>query len=435
MRRRLALLSAAVSSLVVLAFLVPLGILVRNQAQDRVLRRAERDAQSVAAALAVAGSFDPGIGLGPELAEGVLNAFGRPATMSIVFPDGAMVGRQVEVGDSLETARRGAAFTAHTEGGAEVLVPVLVADTPEEGDAVVVRVFVAAEELGRGVAVAWAMLAGLGLFLVGVAVAAADRLGRSIVEPVGELSAAARELGEGNLRVRVEPGGPPEIAEVGEAFNTLARRLDALLAAERESVADLSHRLRTPLTALRLQVETLTDPEESASLLEDIHRMEAAVDELIATARSPADDAGGAHADLVEVLEHRLAFWEVLARSQDRRVDVEVAPGSYEIPMSAAELGALVDALVDNVLSHTPPGAGFRILVRTGPTGAVELVVEDEGPGFADLGVLRRGVSRGGGTGLGLDIVAKAARATGGDVVIGSAPGGGARVLVVFGPP
>ncbi|NIT76487.1 MAG: HAMP domain-containing protein, partial [Thermoplasmata archaeon] len=63
----------------------------------------------------------------------------------------------------------------------------------------------------------------------------------------------ARRMGEGDLDARVEPSEPEEIRDVGEAFNQLARRLDQLLVEERESVADLSHRLRTPLTSLRLQ--------------------------------------------------------------------------------------------------------------------------------------------------------------------------------------
>ena len=78
MRRRLALLSLAVASLVVVAFLVPVGLLIRNQAQTRALSAAERDAQSVAAALAVGGVASPGAGITPEFAQTVLDAFGNP---------------------------------------------------------------------------------------------------------------------------------------------------------------------------------------------------------------------------------------------------------------------------------------------------------------------------------------------------------------------
>ncbi len=430
----MAWLSLAVSSLVVVAFLIPLGILVRNQAQDRALSRAERDAQSIAAALAVAGSTEPGSTVDPALARAVLAAFGEPEGESIVFPDGTTVGRPVPDTANVEAARRGAAFTALVPGGAEVLVPVLLADAPPEGDAVVVRSFVPDHELQRGVAVAWAMLAGLGVFLVLVAIVAADRLGRSIVSPVTALSEAARKLGDGDLGTRVDPEGPTEIAEVGEAFNLLAKRLRSLLEAERESVADLSHRLRTPLTTLRLQAETLGDPAEADALLADIDRLEQAVDAMIAEARRPSTDREETGADLGTVVRHRAAFWQVLADEQGRPTTVDVHGGSHVVDLTAAELGALVDTLLENVYTHTPPGAGYSVTVRTRAKGFHELIIEDDGPGFGDLKVLRRGVSSRGGTGLGLDIVAKAARSTGGDLIVGASPTGGARVVVVLGP-
>ena len=83
MRRRLAWLSLAVSSLVVVAFLIPLGILVRNQAENRELTRAERDAQSIAAVLAVAGSTEAGSDVSPRLARSVVEAFGSRPGISI----------------------------------------------------------------------------------------------------------------------------------------------------------------------------------------------------------------------------------------------------------------------------------------------------------------------------------------------------------------
>ena len=269
---------------------------------------------------------------------------------------------------------------------------------------------------------------------MGISVVAADRLGRSIVEPVAELSTAARSLGEGNLDTRVEPEGPDEIAEVGEAFNFLARRLADLLEAERESVADLSHRLRTPLTALRLQAETVGDREDMASLIEDIDRLEAAVDMMIVEARSPQRSGDGAgDTDLGDVIDHRASFWQVLADEQGRPTSVVVEPGDHLVPVGADELGALVDVLIGNVFTHTPEGVGYVIRVRTTDDGRSELIVEDEGPGFPASGAIRRGQSGSGSTGLGLDIVARSAERSGGGVRLGEAREGGARVEVVFG--
>ncbi len=434
MRRSLALVSLAVTVLVVLAFLVPLALLVRNQAADRALFRAERDAQAIAAALAVAPATGGGE-VDPDLAASVLEAFGSLDDFSIVFPDGEGVGAPYEETPGLAQARSGAAFTAQIEGGAEVLVPVLVADTPEGGGSVVVvRTVVSDDDLREGVGTAWAMLAGLGLFLVVVAALAADRLGRNIVRPVSALSRAARAMGEGELETRVEPAGPPEVAEVGEAFNFLASRLDALLDAERESVADLSHRLRTPLSALRLQADTLADSEEAASLLADIDRMERAVDRMIEEARRSSRQAPSVEhvADLASVVRHRATFWKVLADDQDRAAEVHTTGGELLVALSVDDLGAAIDILIENIFAHTAGGTDYSIWA--GPDGDrhVALIIDDRGGGFADRGLVERGASAAGSTGLGLDIVQRAAERSGGDLKISHRPGGGARVTVRF---
>jgi signal transduction histidine kinase len=256
-----------------------------------------------------------------------------------------------------------------------------------------------------------------------------------IVRPVTELSEAAHRLGDGDLDVRVEPDGPDEIAEVGEAFNTLAGRLDTLLVAERESVADLSHRLRTPLTALRLQAEMLSDPMESAQLKADIDDLERAVDELIQAARSrTVAESSIETVDLGEVVEHRAGFWRVLAEEQGRTTSVRVEEGDHPVALPRSDLGALVDVLIENVFAHTPEGDGYRIIVRSRGEGGHSLTISDDGPGFADLGVMQRGRSGAGGTGLGLDIVVRTAERTGGGIRIGSSDSGGAEIEAVFGP-
>ena len=436
MRRSIALLSFAVASLVVVAFLVPVGILIRNQAQTSALSAAERDAQSVAAAIAVAGTAESGRDVSEEFANDVYVAFGEPEYLSIILPDGTVVGAPTDVSANIELARLGTAFTAKVDDGAEVLVPVLFPDTPEASGTVVVRAFVPDDQLAEGVSVAWAMLVGLGIAIIGISLFFADRLGRSVVRPVTELSDAAHRWGEGELDTRVEPDGPPEIAEVGEAFNTLAGRLDTLLAAERESVADLSHRLRTPLTALRLEAETLSDPEESAALRADIDELEREVDQLISAARGPATpEPENVAVDLAQVVRHRSSFWQVLADEQGRPTSVTVEEGDHIVPVSRTELGALVDILVENVFAHTSTGVGYRLRVRQQADDRIALVVSDDGPGFVNLDSATRGASGAGSTGLGLSIVERTAERTGGGMRIGSSRSGGGEVTVVFGGP
>ena len=436
MRQRLAVLSLAISTLVVIAFMIPLALLLRNQAENRALSRSETLARAIATSLIV----DPDTAEGGEttaaLAERVLQVFGAPEEVTVLFAGGEVVGAPVLDTTNTDVAFAEArAFTAFTEGGAEILVPVLSPDTPGQAVFGVVRAFVTEDDLSEGVLAAWAMIGGLGVFLVIVAVVAADRLGRSVVRPVAELSDAALALGGGDLDRRVTPAGPDEIADVGVAFNFLAERLRLLLAEERESVADLSHRLRTPLTAVRLQAETLADREASRGLLNDVDRLEDAVDRLIEEARRPSIESGPARSDLGAVVRQRANFWKVLADEQQRPVDIQTSGGRLAVGISAQDLGALVDTLLGNVFAHTDPGTGYRIIASSRGDGRCLLVVEDDGKGFEHAAPLKRGESGAGSTGLGLDIALRAAQRTGGTLELGESATGGARVEVTLGPP
>jgi len=437
MRRRLALVTLAVVSLVVLAGVISLASLLRNQAENRALRGGETDAEAIAIALGVAATPDAEgrVVVTTDLAERVHAAFAGRSGVSIVFPDGSVVGSTIDIGPAIEEARTGQSGRVSVDGGVAFYVPVFTPDATAEERLVVVRKLVSDEELTQGVAAAWLLTGGLGVFLIVVAVVAADRLGRSMVRPVGELAAAARSLGDGALETRVKPEGPEEIADVGEAINFLAGQLDALLAAERESVADLSHRLRTPLTALRLQAETMAGSEEAASLLADVDRMEQAVNRMIMEARDPSPEPLGAapKCDLGAIVRHRATFWKVLADEQQRLAEVITTGGVLLVETTSDELGAVVDTLLANVFSHTEPGVGYRITAQAGESGSSMLIVEDDGPGFPDPSVLERGTSGSGSTGLGLDIARRVAEETGGSIALRNRPGGGARIEVVFG--
>jgi len=236
-------------------------------------------------------------------------------------------------------------------------------------------------------------------------------------------------MASGDLQARVEPAGPPEISDAGHAFNHLAERVYDLVAAERESLADLSHRLRTPLTALRLQVEGLP---EAGGLLEDVDALGHHVDQLIAEARRLSPTAGPRRTDLCEVARRRAAFWQVLAEEQERLATVAVAPGPLWVALTEGECGAALDTLLENVFTHTPAGTGYGVSVSVVAPGLALLVVEDQGPGFPHQGMAERGSSGAGSSGLGLDIARRAARRTGGDLKLAGRPGGGARVEVTF---
>ncbi|MFD0665442.1 sensor histidine kinase [Thermocatellispora tengchongensis] len=296
-----------------------------------------------------------------------------------------------------------------------------------------VEVYVPPEALTRGVGRSWAVLAGLAVALVAGSVVVTDRLGARLVRSTRRLGAAASSLGAGDLSVRVKPAGPPEVAAAGRAFNAMADQVVALLAAERELAADLSHRLRTPLTALRLSLGHL-GPEAEPSR-QALGRLEQEVDAIIAATRGAREAPRGGPAlgavrcDAAEVLRERLAFWSALAEDQGRAWDLVGAAEPVPVPVAAAELTAAVDALLGNVFRHTDEGTAFSVTLHRGADTAGVLVA-DAGPGIPDpRAALRRGASGSGSTGLGLDIARRLAEGTGGFLKIErSAALGGASV-------
>lgn len=422
MRRRLALLSLATTALVVISLLIPLGLLVRRQAADRARLEAERTAQSTAALLALTVTLNEDAGA-IESALGPLD----PGTI-VVLPDGSVLGEPMAGQDSLVAlaVERQATISGLVDRGWEYALPVI----GREGIAVV-DVFVTDEALSQGVTEAWLLLALLGVLLVGIAVWVADRLGQRLVKPISDLASAARRLGNGDLDARVEVGEPDEIREVGESFNWLAGRLNELLAEEREAAADLSHRLRTPLTSLRLQTEKVSDPVERSDVLSQVDRLEEAIDRLILSTRSERA-VGQDTSDLSAVVSARCAFWAVLAEEQARVMTLDIDPSPTLVRLSSESVEAMVDALIGNVFSHTDPGVGFSVAVGS-DLSRPWLEVTDEGVGFRWSGLAKRGVSGAGSTGLGLDIVRRTAEVVGGAMEMNDRPGGGAVVRVWFG--
>jgi signal transduction histidine kinase len=239
----------AIASLVALAFLVPLALLVQQLAHERALAQAERQTAIVMSVLAV--TTDPNavkqvIASTHDEESGQLAVHGLTA---------APVGNSHAPAQYIATAagQRRTVVEPVPGGGLAYLEPIEV----DDDRVAVVEVHIPDEALTGGVRGAWLALAGVAVGLVVGAALVGDRLAVRLVGPARSLAGAATALGDGNLDVRVQPSGSRELAEAGAAFNHMADRLAALRTAEREMVADLSHRLRTPLTGLRLDVEAL----------------------------------------------------------------------------------------------------------------------------------------------------------------------------------
>lgn len=427
-------------SLVAFAFLIPLGISLGDQAREEKLADAARRNALVTGALAV--STDPAV-----VRRAVAASGDDPATRPVVHGLGGdeSAGRA----DAAALARAGAerrSVVTDVPGGVLRLDPVVLGD-----QVAVVEVFVPDRVLDEGAGGRWLLLLAVAIALVGAAVIVVDRVAARAVDSTGELVKAALAIGDGDLGVRVEPSGPRELAEAGHAFNRMADQLVALRADERELVADLSHRLRTPLTVLRLDAEALESDDTSIGTFSEaeldrrrgirrirqaIVTLESEVDQLIKTTRKAVtQETGPAMCDVSEVVRDRMVFWAALAGDQNRPHRVSGAQLRIPAPVPRAELAAALDAVIGNVFRYTPQGTAFEVAVSR-RDGYVAIRIDDAGPGIANPDrALRRGASDQGSTGLGLDIAKRVALQANGSVSIDRARLGGASVVMLLADP
>ncbi|WP_328223164.1 sensor histidine kinase [Streptomyces sp. NBC_00310] len=431
MRWALVKVCLAVTAMVVVAFAVPLGLVVKEMARDRAFSGAEREAAAIAPALSITTDR--------EQLERVVASAGSDDGMAVHIPaDGTGsaaldLGRQRALDEDIVTVRKlGRASTTEVPGGSTLLQPTALSS----GEIAVVEVYVPESEVSNGVATAWAVLAGVGALLIVGSVAVADRLGVRMVRPARRLVESAHELGEGQLGARVPEKGPKELRLAAVAFNAMADQVVQLLANERELAADLSHRLRTPLTVLRLNAASLGDGPAAEQTRAAVEQLEREVDTIIRTAREAKPQTAvagpGAGCDAAEVVRERMAFWSALAEDEGRKWRVAGIERPVRIPVARADLAAALDALLGNVFRHTAEGTAFAVDVHNGED-AVIVLVSDAGPGIADPeAAMARGRGSGsdGSTGLGLDIVRRLAESTGGDVRLGSSVLGGTEVRI-----
>jgi signal transduction histidine kinase len=291
----------------------------------------------------------------------------------------------------------------------------------------------------------WLLLAGLGGVVAMVVLLVSVLLARSFTRPLAALDAGAARLGEGDLAARVDvPDDPPELHGLARSFNATAARLETLVLAQQAFVADASHQLRTPLTALSLRLENLEEEgsdfrvEDLQGARTEVRRLARLVDGLLTLARAEDAAAPTTDIDVSAVLAGRRDAWEAVAVERGVRLEADTeAPGVRSVP---GRLEQILDNLLSNALDVAP--AGTAVTMTAARAGAkVRLEVADAGPGMtpeqrarAFDRFWRAEPSRRdrGGFGLGLAIVGRLVAADGGTVQLGDAPQGGLSVVLLL---
>lgn len=260
------------------------------------------------------------------------------------------------------------------------------------------------------------------LMLVAVSVAAGAAVAiwtaRRLAEPLSDVADRAARLGAGDFRASPHRYGVPELDRVSDVLDTSAVALADLLQRERDLVGDVSHQLRSRITALQLRLDELSthpDPSvrpEALAALEQTERLTAVLDELLEAARA-ARAAGAEVADLREVLLTVADEWRTALRAAGRPFKVRL-PDGLLARVTPARLREAVGALLDNAIQH---GDGAVTLAARPSDNSIVIEVSDHGAGVPEElvpHVFDRGVSVGSSTGLGLALARALVEADGG---------------------
>ncbi|TCK25268.1 sensor histidine kinase [Pseudonocardia endophytica] len=309
------------------------------------------------------------------------------------------------------------------------------------------------DALGAAELRTWALLAGLVLAALLLGVLVALPLVRWILGPVRRLDEGTGRV-EASVRAGGKPdpvarnAGPPELRQLSVSFDRMAASVTQAMSAQRAFVADASHQLRNPLTALRLRLSNLSEhvdhdgADDHAAALEEAERLSSVLDGLLALARAegaPDGDAGDAVSDVDACVDDRLEAWRPLAEHGGVEL-VRSGPRGLRARIAGGGIEAVLDAVLDNALKYTPDGG--RIEVRTLRRGdRVGVEVTDGGPGMSDEQLARAtdrfwrapGQSNVEGSGLGLAIAERTVQLAGGEFRLASPAGTGLCVTALLG--
>ena len=283
-----------------------------------------------------------------------------------------------------------------------------------------------------------AVIGGIGLS-VGLVIAVI--MSGSLARPLTRLAATARRLGAGDLSARAhDVSGADEIEELAGSFDEMADRVERTVHAQREFVANASHQLRTPLTGMKLRLESAIERSDSPEMTHDltaadreIDRLAATVDRLLVMART-LEEGGSTEIELHDAAERAADRWRERAATRDSTLSVDGDPVTAQA--NATDVDQILDNMIENAMTYAPG----PIDVQTGTAERRAFVaVRDHGPGIPaeEQAKVTERFYRGktappGGSGLGLAIARDLAERWGGALSVQSPEGGGTRIEVRF---
>jgi signal transduction histidine kinase len=444
MKRRLLVSNLALVTTVLLLLEVPLGLIYARHEHDTLDSSLQRDAASLSAlseeVIEQPGDHDVG-GLAQRFTSGaggaviIIDRHGRivsstmPAALAADF---AGVYQAAQAGHTAAGEAGGLTYAAVPVGSASTHGAVVVARSDSDTD--------------HRIKLFWLALLGIGAGVLVTSVVVSNRLARWAVGPLQRLDSQAARLGRGDLDARADAvDGPREVVALATTFNDMATRLDDLVSSQRRFVADASHQLRTPLTALRLRLENLDTHDPAAvatardAALVESARLTRLVDGLLALARAENARVIREPVDVTAVIVQRHEAWAPLAAEHNIALRVVGDAGPAVATIVPGHPEQILDNLIDNALDATPDGGTVELRAASTASG-VEIHVADEGRGMTDEERQRAfdpfwqspNSQSNGSSGLGLAIVEQLVHASSGTVALERSATGGVDAVVRF---
>ena len=455
MTRRLVAGYLILTLVVLVVLMVPLGITHQHNLQQDLLLRMERDA-GVVASLVQDDLRDPtaanqrsaaGMAEGYARETGARVAITGPAGVVVYDTDPAISGaRSLASRPEIHTALGGTVATGSRYSETldtdllYVAVPVAASGTVYGA----VRVTYPTSEISHRARDYWLLLLGVAAITLAAVAIIGWLIARWVARPLAMLEKKAQAVGEGDLTARApENDGPPEVRALAHRFNVMVSQVEALVGAQEAFVADASHQLRTPLTAMRLRIENLgagagpAGEIDADAAIAEVDRLSRMVDSLLALARAERREAAVSMVNVSEMVRDRADAWTDLAAESGVTIDSDVAPG-LRVLLSDGVLEQVIDNLLDNAVTASPD-RGHVMVGASVADNSVQIVITDQGPGMPpeerqhafDRFWRSQRSTPGEGSGLGLAIVHRLVTGAGGEVWLEAAPTGtGLRAVV-----